>query len=291
MIADPKPDFKQIYVRSPEDDAAIRFCLWKARIHPANKDSLGILIIGEPGSGKSSLLKALQRQALVEFGEGARRPAPMFTVPVPCTPKSLSNAMRGAMGDPYAAASAPQNLDEMKSLYRLLGTKVFIGDEGHNMGADDGDLSTSRKRFLKRFMNDLSRVLVFAGTRDFEVMVRSDEELSRRFKKTFRMRIYNPDDDKDMEDWKRYMGVLDRGSGLKESGLATPDVAYRICKAAGGKRGDGFDLVDQARDLAVEEGAERIEVEHLSEAFVDFLAERPELHKSGNPFDSGRLVR
>lgn len=279
--------FKQVFVRSPDVDQFISRCLWMAQKHPGTREGDIILVLGDTGSGKSALLKALQRQATAEFSkDGNKCPAPIFAMPSPCTARAISREMRKAVGDPAGGGTAPENLEVLCALYPLLGVRVSIIDEAHNMGEDRGDLSQSRRRFLKRAVNDLKSIMVLGGCPELEAMILSDPELARRVKWKYRVRIFDPIVPQDMEDWRRFVGNLDRATGLKESALASPDMARRILLSVGGRRGVCFEFIDLARDLALADGAEKIEEDHLEEAFFDYIA-KGDKHVE-NLFGAGR---
>lgn len=281
--------FKQVFVRSPDVDQFVSRCLWMVQKHPGTREGDIILVLGDTGSGKSALMRALQRQATAEFGKaGSKCPAPRFAMPSPCTARAISREMRRAVGDPAGGGTAPENLDVLSALYPLLGVRLSIIDEAHNMGEDRGNLSDSKRRFLKRAVNDLKSIMVLAGCPELEPMVLSDPELARRVKWKYPVRLFDANVPQDMQDWRMFMGGLDRATGLKESNLASPDTARRILLSVSGRRGVCFEFVDLARDLAIEYGAEKIEEEHLAEAFLFYIAKGDS--RIENPFGAGRSI-
>lgn len=281
--------FKQVFVRSPDVDHFVSRCLWMARKHPGTREGDIILVLGDTGSGKSALMRTLQRQATAEFSKaGDKCPAPRFAMPSPCTARAISREMRKAVGDPAGGGTAPENLDVLCALYPLLGVRLSIIDEAHNMGEDRGSLSDSRRRFLKRAVNDLKSIMVLAGCPELEPMILSDPELARRVKWKYCVRLFDADVDQDMEDWKTFMGGLDGATGLEKSNLASPDMARRILLSVAGRRGAGFELVDVARDFAIEYGHKKIEEDDLAEAFFDYVAKGDS--RIENPFGAGRSL-
>jgi len=277
--------WKAAYVPCAATEAIIECCLRAVERHPRHKDSQGILIVGKPGAGKSALLRALTRRANKEFGQDKRTlAAVMMSMPVPCTNRAISLEMRRALGDPAKAGSATDNFEIFKTLSSSLETRLLIVDETHNMGEDRRDLAESRRHFLKRMMNEFRGICIFAGIPSIVPLMRSDDELRRRMRRTLDVSSYDLSVAEQRTEYRTYLKKLDVASSMPELGdFASTDRALRIAAATGGLRGKTFDLLDYARDLAIDDNCPRITDEHLRRAFFEFMAHDDPRVK--NPFD------
>jgi type II secretory pathway predicted ATPase ExeA len=277
--------WKTTYIPCAASEQIIENCLRAVARHPRHKESQGILVIGKPGAGKSALLRALVRRTNKELGQGKNTlPAIKMSMPVPCTNRAISLAMRRALGDPAKAGSATDNFEVFTTLAHELETRLWIIDETHNMGEDKRDLSESRRHFLKRVMNEFHGLCVFAGIPAISPLLRSDEELKRRIRRVFKVESYDMSVPEQRTEYRTYLRKLDVASNMREPAeFASADRSIRIATATNGLRGITFDFIDYARDLAMDDNSPKITDEHLRRAFSESISQGDS--KLKNPFD------
>lgn len=281
--------FKSAYVPMPDLEEITARISKLVREHPPVKDGIGILLIGQSGAGKTAFLRSLARRIAQEYlSEQVQRPVILASMPSPCTPLAMSLVLRRSAGDWAKGGTATANLDVLEQLYVSLGVKLTCWDEVHNIGSDRVDLSISKRFFLKRIINNLKGVWVFCGLPEAEVILRQDRELDRRIRARFEIPQFHWEISPERHQFSLYLNRLDQITGLERSGLGEADLAARICSASRGLRGIAYDLVDEARDIALQEGTQKILLEHLSRAFLSYVAKGD--HRVINPFSSDRFL-
>jgi hypothetical protein len=280
----------QTFLSDDEIEPLIEYCLLSMRNHPRNKQGQAILLIGEPGAGKSAILRAVVRRAQNELAEkGATRGAVMMDMPIPCTNRAISLEYRRALGDEAMSGGANENMEVVRKLWQAHQTQFLGIDEGHNMGSDKGDFATSKRQFVKRTLNEFKAICVFAGTEALVPLFASDGELKRRTRRTLRVPTLNWSDPDQRTTYCKFLRRLDKATGMPvRGGFNKLDLAIRFAAATRCLRGITYDLISYARVIALYEGAEQITDAHLERAFFEFIAQDDP--KVVNPFDPNRRI-
>lgn len=146
-------------------------------------------------------------------------------------------------------------------LLRLVGMRILIIDEFHNILEGSAHAQARALNSIKYLMNELHRPVVVIGTEAVIAATRTDRQISSRLPILPLERFKNDDDFLDL------LAAFELILPLrKPSTLYDPTLAALIYKHTVGITGDVADLLNSAAIMAIESGTERITEEEI-EAF------------------------
>jgi type II secretory pathway predicted ATPase ExeA len=158
------------------------------------REPLGALLTGDGGVGKTTVCRAiLQTYRPYESFEPdcAVRIVPAYfaSIPEPSTIKSVSTSLLRGLGDP-----APERGSAMKATARLVKllerckTKLILLDEFQHLLLK-GQQRTEQHvcDWIKALVNESGVMICLIGVPDCEDLIKSDEQLGRRFAMRFRL--------------------------------------------------------------------------------------------------------
>lgn len=144
----------------------------------------GVMIIGEPGCGKSFLLETVQRM-YPELVTRRKTEISMISIDSPpdITTSALYSDILDELGDPCPDEGRPKALRRrMKRLLKSLKTKLLAIDEAHDFLPSSGLTPTSKAvKTIKWIMNNTRIPLVLAGQPDTKDLLDNDDQLKSRF--------------------------------------------------------------------------------------------------------------
>jgi type II secretory pathway predicted ATPase ExeA len=285
---------EKLYIHFPRNQAAlnaIRNCQSHARL---SKESEGILIQGDTGAGKTTVVKLYMQDYPRRVTEEVTMvPVLYATVPVPATCKSLVTALLTAIGDP--AADRGSQISQTLRLKRYLAAckvKLLILDEfQHFQDRDSLKVLKTVSDWLKVLMDETSVPIVLAGLPYSHTILdaHGNEQLQRRFAIRIVLEAFRYKNSQERQDFRRFLNVIDDNLPLVEkSGLADPGTALCIYQATNGVVGRVMKLVRRATAIALESNRERITLEILGLAYEQRLAANNP--SKPNPFGDIALV-
>lgn len=285
---------KSLYIHFPRNEAALK------AIHACHKnarrsnESEGILIQGETGTGKTTLVQLYMK-------DYPRRHTPEKTivpvlytrVPVPATCKSLVSRLLIAIGDPTAekGTQISQTLRLRRFLEACCVELLILDEFQHFQDRDSHKVLRTVSDWLKLLMDETCVPIVLVGLPYSHTILDApgNEQLQRRFGGRIEMEAFRYSTSKERQDFRRFLNVIDDKLPLAEkSELADPSTALCIFEATNGVIGNVMKLIRHATRFALESNQEKLTMEILGLAYEQRLA----ANNPGkpNPFGTVALV-
>jgi DNA transposition AAA+ family ATPase len=285
---------KSLYIHFPRNEAALR-AIHACHTHAKrSNESEGILIKGETGTGKTTLVQLYMK-------DYPRRHTPEKTivpvlytrVPVPATCKSLVSRLLAAIGDPAAekGTQISQTL-RLKRFLEVCCVELFILDEfQHFQDRDSHKVLRTVSDWLKLLMDETGVPIVLVGLPYSHTILDApgNEQLQRRFGGRIELEAFRYSTSKERQDFRRFLNVIDDKLPLAEkSDLADPSTALCIFEATNGVIGNVMKLIRHATRFALESNQEKLTMDILGLAYEKRLA----ANNPGkpNPFGTVALV-
>lgn len=294
LIEDRMQLIKSLYIHFPRNEAALR-AIHACHTHAKrSNESEGILIKGETGTGKTTLVQLYMK-------DYPRRHTPEKTivpvlytrVPVPATCKSLVSRLLAAIGDPAAekGTQISQTL-RLKRFLEVCCVELFILDEfQHFQDRDSHKVLRTVSDWLKLLMDETGVPIVLVGLPYSHTILDApgNEQLQRRFGGRIELEAFRYSTSKERQDFRRFLNVIDDKLPLAEkSDLADPSTALCIFEATNGVIGNVMKLIRHATRFALESNQEKLTMDILGLAYEQRLA----ANNPGkpNPFGTVALV-
>ena len=285
---------ERLYIHFPRNETAlgaIKNCHSHAKL---SKESEGILIQGDTGAGKTTIVKIYMQDYPRSFTEEVSVvPVLYATVPVPATCKSLVTALLTAIGDPAAerGSQISQTL-RLKRYLQACRVELLILDEfQHFQDRDSLKVLKTVSDWLKVLMDETGVPIVLAGLPYSHTILdcENNEQLQRRFALRIELEAFRYKTSGEQKDFRRFLNVIDEKLPLAEkSDLADPSTALCIYEATAGVVAHVMKLVRRATVIALESNREKLTVEILSLAYEQRLAANNP--GKANPFGEIALV-
>ncbi|QIR85100.1 TniB family NTP-binding protein [Paracoccus sp. AK26] len=231
-------------------------------------ETRGIIVTGRAGEGKTTLIKrTLMTHPSLKAG-GEELPMLHVDVPSPATVKSLAIAILNASG--YPEVSDRRQAWNLWNLVRhrlqLLGVRVLWLDEAQDVfrSGKPTEVSAIANTLKSLMKGDGAVSVVLSGLETLSSFVRQDDQLSRRMS-FYHLSSLDPD-----RDAEAVMGLL--ASKSHDAGLrldASEALPLRLISACDGRFGLMIELVTEACELALEEGAGVLDAMIMADAWAD----------------------
>lgn len=237
-----------------------------------------LLITGVQGAGKTTLCKAYARRyPRTLTREGRTIPVLSTSTPSITTKKSLPTRLLQDLGD--GAAEKGTYVTQTLRIIKMVedcGVEMIILDEfQHFIDSDSNVVLVNISNWLKDLINRTEKPVVLVGMPHSEVVLAANPQLERRFSMRESLEAFGWDTTAKQGEFKTFLRHLDGRLPLpKRSNLAGHELSFRIYCATDGLIGYVMKLVRRASILAVDRGAECLDLELLSESYVERLASR-----------------
>jgi Cdc6-like AAA superfamily ATPase len=237
-----------------------------------------MVIKGNLGLGKTTLGKAFARdypRKLTE--EETIIPVLLVKVPVPATVKGFTSTILKAFGDP--AFNKGSTIGQTLRIYdyvRDCKTDLLIFDDfQHFIDRDSLLVLRTLSDWLKNLIDETRKPIIVVGMPSCDAVL--DEPQNEQLKRRFAIReCLEPFSWKSKEERKRlrnFLDLVDEQLPFSEcSHLADFNTASLIQKATGGTIAYIMKLIRRAAALAIKDGVEKIDYDHLGQAYEELLA-------------------
>lgn len=229
--------------------------------YPKRHRMPGMLIVGEPNNGKTSLVQRFCALHPKSDGWDDSPPYPVMYVQAPSGPdeRQFYDSILRTLLVPFRYRDAPsEKLDSISYYFNKIGTKMLIVDEIHNILSGSSLKQRAFLNALKNLSNMMQIPLVLVGTKEALAAISIDEQFSSRFRPE-KLHKWKPD-----QDFVNMLANMERTLPLAQpSNLATPELAPVIFELSGGILGELATLLTGAAVLAVKTGTERISLKEL----------------------------
>ena len=285
---------ERLYINFPRNQSALNAigtCHSHAKL---SKEPEGILILGDTGAGKTTVVKLYMRShPRIVTEEATVVPVLYATVPVPATCKSLVTALLTAIGDP--AAEKGSQVTQTLRLKRYIGAckvELLILDEfQHFQDRESLRVLKTVSDWLKVLMDETGVPMVLAGLPYSHTVLddENNEQLRRRFALRIELAPFGFKTSRERQDFRRFLNIIDEKLPLAEgSDLADPATAFCIYEATDGVVAHVMKLIRCATVIALESRREKLTMEILSLAYEQRLAANNPGKR--NPFGDIALV-
>lgn len=225
----------------------------------------GRLFIGPSLAGKSSILhKFVQNHRADDNVDGEAAIVPVLMVQYPEVGREgIYSAICHALNHrPPVSASLARLRAECLDLLKVVGVRVLLIDEFHNVLRGNTEEQRIGLTTIKYVMNALGRPIVVAGTSEAYNAVNKDPQMLSRLKPIYLNRFQEQDED--------YLSLL---SGFelslplrKPSHLIDGEVSAEIYRLTEGLVGHIADLMSELGTLAIQTGEECITLDLVRES-------------------------
>lgn len=245
-----------------------------------------MLITGRQGAGKTTLCNSYARQfPRVVRKERIIIPVLAASIPAPATVKSLPTRVLRALGDAYPdRGTAVSQTLRIINCFDKCGVELVVLDEFQNfIDANSKAILIDISNWLKDLINETRKPVVLVGMPHSERILQANPQLERRFSMRETLEPFRWGTATEQSVFERFLQELDERLPFpRRSNLQTVETAKRIFFATQGIVGYVMKLVRRAAIMAIDEGADYLDLELLARAYKERLAAR--MPSRINPF-------
>lgn len=245
-----------------------------------------LMVIGGTGMGKTTLLKtylARNPQSLVE--NSIVRPVVYVSLPVKTTIRGAATALLQALEVPGADKGTLGDRTHLIERHlKIQKVEVVLVDETQHVVEASGEKNLPK---VGDFFKDLSKKarvpFVLTGMPETKAIFEGNKQL-KRLCRLENVGPFTAETNEEFLAFRRFLVSVDKELPFGgTSRFGDPDMARRIFVATEGKICHVMSLIREAAMLAIEGGSERVQFEHLQQAFDSQLDSIVAIKH--NPFD------
>lgn len=229
--------------------------------HPRTLRMPNMLLVGESGNGKSTVISKFQERHPVLEKPGGDPVAPVIVMDMPSEPSetrfwtSLLLALKIAHRD---SDPVQRKENQAVSVLTYVQARMLVIDEVHNVLFGSARQQRHFLAVLKNLSNRLKLPIVAVGTRDAILALHTDTQLSSRFEPLGLPRW------KLNQEFLRLLASFERLLPLADpSNLASREIAIKLHGMGGGTIGGVSKVLKKAATSAIRSGRECIDLEVL----------------------------
>ncbi len=231
-------------------------------MHPKSLRMPNLLLVGESGNGKSTIIGEFRRQHPMRIHSGGDPSVPVVVMEMPSEPSEsrfwteLLLALKIAHRD---TDPVQRKKNQAISMLTYVGCRMLVIDEIHNVLFGHARNQRHFLGVLKNLSNDLRLPIVAIGTREAIRTLHTDTQLSSRFE-AFGLPKWTLN-----LDYRRLLASFERLLPLAEpSGLdSNRDLAIKLHNMSGGTIGGMAKVLQRSTVHAIRSGRERIDASTL----------------------------
>lgn len=237
--------------------------LERARDYPVGPRMPGVLLVGESGNGKTTLLNRFQKlNAIYDNPSGEGKIVPVLSVQAPPSGDEgqfYNDCLNRLCAEFNRNARPVEKRSQLVDLLKVVGLRALQVDELHNIGSGTAARQQNFLMVLKYLANELNIALIVAGTEDARSIITTDKQMESRLE-LIRLPLWRKD-----EETLRLLDSIECRLPLREpSNLSDDDLADLILSLANGTLMGILNVVRTAATRAITQGSERITEEHIS---------------------------
>jgi len=224
-----------------------------------------MLLHGDSNIGKTLITRKFERAHPPGFDKrrGVER-RDIIAMQMPATPDQhrFYTALLFELKAPHPPRTSLSVLESLaRGLLRDIRPRMLIVDEVHHLLGGGHREQRASLNLLKYLANDLKLSVVLVGTDDARIALQTDAQMMSRFT-PFELPRWRENDE-----FRRLLSSFERVLPLRNaSNLAEAGVARFVLARSAGLTGQVSRLLNDAAEIAIADGAERITVELLEEA-------------------------
>jgi Cdc6-like AAA superfamily ATPase len=279
---------ERVYIKFPKIVdllTKMRHCLEFSKI---SAEPECMVIKGNLGLGKTTLGKAFARDYPRQVTtDKTIIPVLLVKVPIPASVKGLASKILKAFGD--KAFNKGSTINQTERIYDYISdckTLLIIFDDfQHFIDRESLKVLRTLSDWLKNLIDETGTPIIVIGMPSCDAVLDEpqNEQLRRRFSTRECLEPFNWESKEERKKLRNFLDLVDEQLPLFEcSHLADINMAYLIQKATGGTIAYIMKLVRRAAALALRDGVEVIDYDHLAQAYEELLAKNN--LKMPNPF-------
>jgi len=248
-----------------------------------------IALEGPTGAGKTTMLQRYTEAYPPRDGAGGTDvPVLYVQTPSPITVKGMVSTMLEELGDPAAHRGTQAQLDSrLVYLLSACSVELVILDDFHNLTyVEKPWLMASVSNWLKAMIKKSGVPFLVVGIEGkVEPILQTNPELSRLFavRETLYPFAWSTRNEGTIKEFATFIGHAERAAGMPlTEALPRVDLLHRLHYATDGVVANIMNLLRYAQVLAIQRGAEAIELDDLAAAFQKRLSQH--VSSRVNPF-------
>ena len=231
----------------------------------------GMLLIGPSGAGKSTILQTYEAEYPRAFG-AQQTQIPVLVARVPSSPtvRSLAGAILEAMGDRKShRGTAPEKTTRLVEFIKHCGVEMLLLDEfQHLFYTPSVTAFRDVTDWLKNLLESTGAGMVGCGLPAAELVIRSNEQLSRRFSQCIQINPFSLEDEADFIEYRGLLkGIASCLPMESEIPLYEANLARRIHTASFGLLDYTIKLLEGAVSAANLAGLRTLSLDVLAAGF------------------------
>lgn len=266
-----------------------------ARLHERwieSKVAEGLMLVGQTGSGKSTVLKHYERHfPREEDKSGTKIPVLRVITPEKPTVKTLAESILLGMGDPAAMqGTAQMKTTRIVHLFKACGVNILLLDEFQHFSEGRRTVEAIRVTdWLKNLINIVHIPIVLVGLPRSISVLKLNPQLRRRFSAPLYLRPFEFETQQQKIEFRSILQTFQRLLPVKCLDMHEPNMARRFFVASNGLIDYLVKLIDDAASRGGSGPDESLVLKDFHTAFKRTIWSHPP--EELNPFSQVSVLR